>query len=444
MNNLNRTQISPLQRNGINAYLQRYLNTITDWQTYSEAIDTAGFSQQVKNVTAAYFGSRKLKGLSLLLAAHLLQQVTASLVSIAVRTWLGGQVLETYRGIAVRQSQASVWWQHQMPDWLQARLQVVESAYFHEAGRTWHNHTLEVTFSGRVTKTLAVLSLLSLPNRVFYFDRPLKQTDAVELALGVKDADSIPGFIGDLRELDTLLPFIRLLKLALYGLNWYLVDEAERDHRGPGIVGYNELNYPSGPLGGGSAVYPPAPPNDNRPYDAGGPYPYHRSGGYGYTPASPSLQTPYALAPHIAGSTAVTLVQAPLRLKLGIQRPDGRQDPLWYTVEEHGYLVYNGDRRQTGLGVAPMLEAQADGAIRELTSKWSVVHLETGHLLNDRALDSIYQARELAGLLAAIDWTQPFDQTPRADLERAQQIIGDFVKAVDMATYRAQSPGDLK
>ena len=162
----NKTQISPLNRNGINSYLQRYLNTVSNWQTYRDASDEESFQDKAKAVTQSYFGSRKLKGLSFLLTAHVVQQVSASLVSILIRTWLNGAVRNAHRGIVVKESQVAQKWVDQMPGWLTKRATMTDSYYFHEGGRTWHAHSFEIIISAQMTKTLTILTLLSLPNRV--------------------------------------------------------------------------------------------------------------------------------------------------------------------------------------------------------------------------------------------------------------------------------------
>ena len=446
------SSLSPGKRNGVNAYLQRYLDNVTDWGTYTASPDD--FTVTVRRVTETFFSSRKLKGAALLLSAHLLQQATASVVSLVVRTALRGRALDTYRGLAIRHSKLIDLWAGRVPPWLQERIRLSDSFYFHEGGRTWHCHTLTVTFAPALARALSSLTLLSFPNRSFYFDRAIPYTEAVDLALGLKDPDSVSGFIGDFRELDSLAPTFRILKLALYSLNWLLIDEEERDAGGPDVAGYNDLGYPSGPPSwGGAPPWGGAAGAYSSPGDAGSGYPGSpstwRSNPYAppgepsnypytqtpnaapYQPAhdpAPRSPIPYPLLP-TPRPIEVTLVPAPIRVKLSRQRPDGGHDPIWHTLEENTYLVLHGQNRQTGLGVAPLIDLHSDGVAQPLADQWSVVHLETGYLLSDEPLDSIYQARELAGLLAGLDWMRPFEQMPAGEIDRARQIVRDYYAA---------------
>jgi hypothetical protein len=82
-------------------------------------------------------------------------------------------------------------------------------------------------------------------------------------------------------------------------------------------------------------------------------------------------------------------------------------------LQENAFTVMAGER-ETGMAV-----------VREPAGKWAVAHLETGMALAGE-LDTIYEAEGLAALLAPIDWNQPFDEMPPAELEAAGEIIGRY------------------
>jgi hypothetical protein len=158
-------------------------------------------------------------------------------------------------------------------------LEVIEAGgyYFVESGRTWQCEgvTLELAQSSR---TLTRLHSLSLPHREYLFDRPVTipgirdpQPDELTLSIqaiidlvkGDRAAESIPGFIGSINELESLVMPLRGAKRFLFMANWLLIDSAERDD-GSGDVDYGRLvnGTPPGnlPAGGSGTSYRPLSP----------------------------------------------------------------------------------------------------------------------------------------------------------------------------------------
>ena len=72
---------TPPRRNAAEAWLRKYLNTLSDWQTYLTP-DGAGLENRAQSVTDAFFGPKVLKGAAWLFGTHLCQQATASAAAI--------------------------------------------------------------------------------------------------------------------------------------------------------------------------------------------------------------------------------------------------------------------------------------------------------------------------------------------------------------------------
>jgi hypothetical protein len=463
--------IPPTRRNGVEIYLRRYLNSVSDWNTY---LATGSLEGQAKAVTGAFFGARVLKGAALLLGAHLTQQATASAASLLVRGWLRGQELATHGGIAVRKLEPATlrrrqpWPQTETlaQEWrlflhfsglrgrcaetraaISRRVQLHDHYYFTEGGRTWLCYTLRFPNQGS-DRTLTALTLLSFPNRSYYFDRLLPFNLAVDLARGRSSSDDIPGFIGHVNELDLLLPLVRLFKLGLYGLNWYLVDPGERDSGpAPDVAGYNNLLPPNG-QGSGSQVRPysvqprggqgssPAPyatpPNSYYGYTGGDGW---RAGAPSTSPTAPPPPPPppgdsFGAPPAPASfpprnNASANLAPGPVKVYLELQNQSaGQNEQVWVAIEEEAYLVLDSYQRPTGLAVAPAVSLADDGSFVTHPQRWHIVHLETGRALNAAPLPSPYETRQLASqLLAAADWRRPFEQMTPQERARARAIL---------------------
>lgn len=65
MNITHPTQQSPFKRNGATAYVRRYLNAVSDWQTYAGVDPTRpqAAGDIVRQLTADYFSPGKLRAL---------------------------------------------------------------------------------------------------------------------------------------------------------------------------------------------------------------------------------------------------------------------------------------------------------------------------------------------------------------------------------------------
>lgn len=107
----------------------------------------------------------------------------------------------------------------------------------------------------------------------------------------------------------------------------------------------------------------------------------------------------------------VWLTQQPLDVH--IFQGDGT--PGIVRLDENAFAVMRGNE-ETGLGVAR--DPAKNGG-------WSVVHVDTGMALAGD-MDNVYEAEGLAQLLAPINWNQPFDEMPRAELKTAGKIIGKY------------------
>lgn len=446
MNITHPTQQSPFKRNGATAYVRRYLNAVSDWQTYAGVDPTRpqAAGDIVRQLTADYFSPGKLKGIALLLAAHLTQQTISTLATVLVRAAIHGNVLDTVHGIAVRQSNYHHRWNRLRPDRLANVAEMTDSYYFHEGGRTWLAYTLQIRL-WHETRTWSVLKLLSMPNRAFYFDRPPAYPQAVSVALGKTAADTLPGFLGDVNEPDAIVPPLRTLKLGLYLMEWLLVDPSERDSGLPSPTPYSDLTPPSGGTPGGTRPQPAAPPRNPGDYKgyygsyfgAAGvtnPYPPAYPNGNGvstqsYPPAYPNgMPTPHPAytngpAPTtIPPSTPTTLLEQPVSVLI---RVNGREQ--WHTVNRNAFVV-KAAGHDTGLAITPSIETLADGRIVEDDRRWNITHLGSGRQLNQVALPTRDRAQALAAaLITGIDWTRAVDDIPSADLDRAQAIIATAV-----------------
>ena len=244
------------RRNGIGGYLSRYLNTLTNWTTYRDVSDVADIPQRVLEVASQFFGlDGRIRGVfGLMIATHLIEGFTGAVATAAARLTLRGRPFGRYRGITLRQSPLSPRIGAAQNRLLRGRVIGSKGFYFHESGRTWHSHTATYRV-GDTPKTLTHIQSLSWPNREYFFDRELAPQDVVDLALGDRDPDTIPGFIGACNEIDGVIGITKSLKRLFYFGNWLLVDETERD-AGAEIVDYGDFR--GGP--GGSAGMPgPSP-----------------------------------------------------------------------------------------------------------------------------------------------------------------------------------------
>jgi hypothetical protein len=253
---------SAAARNGISGYVSRYLNTLTNWQTYGEVGNVEDIPQRILDVTARFFGlDGRIKGIfGILIATHLTEQITGAVATMAARLALRGKPFGRYRGITLRESPISPRVARGQARLLGAsRVLAGKGSYFHESGRTWHCNSTTYRV-GDMAKTLTHIQSLSLPNREYFFDRELQPQDVVDLVLGDRDPDTMPGYIGACNEIDGLLGVTKGIKRMMYVGNWLLVDEGERD-AGAEVVDYGDLGRgPSRGYAPSSSGSPSSPP----------------------------------------------------------------------------------------------------------------------------------------------------------------------------------------
>jgi len=245
----NRLIASASGRNGIAGYLNRSLGIISSWGTVERLLsgDTSALAHQVLGLaglrleekTASQVASEqtrkqnpdpvvsrqiKLNGVAGgMLGLHALEQATGVAATMLVRSTLRGKPSGTYRGVILR---------HLPLTKLPGPGRKAEGFYFHQGGRTWISRTAHYAISKDTVKTLTTVRSLSFPNRAFYFDRKMDERDVVDVVLGARDPDSLPGFLGYTGEFDSLVPSMGALKKGLMGINWLSIDETERGDAG--------------------------------------------------------------------------------------------------------------------------------------------------------------------------------------------------------------------
>jgi len=244
------------RRNGIAGHISRYLNTISNWSTYQDVENLADLPKRLMEVTSWFFGlDGRIKGVfGVLIATHLVERLTGAVATMTTRLALRGRSFGRYRGITLRQSPVSPLVGRGQNVLLHGRVQEAKGFYFHESGRTWHCHVARYRV-GDTVKTINHIQSLSFPSREFFFDRELPEQDVVDLVLGDKDPDNIPGYIGSINELDTLLTVTKVAKQVLYFANWLLVDEGERDGGKADLVDYERFGRGPGSGRDGGSGY---------------------------------------------------------------------------------------------------------------------------------------------------------------------------------------------
>lgn len=265
------------RRNGIIGQTQRYLDTLGHWDTYSDINSIEAIPERIAQVTAAYFGLKglaegriRLSGiLGAMILLHMLEQVTGGLATTGMRLYARGKPVASYRGITIRKSPFTPKAAELLDQVTGGRLLATDGTYFFESGRTWHCQSLTVPVGDEV-RTLTRLHSFSIPQREFFFDRPVvvlgdsepearERTIAIQriidLVKGDEFPETIPGFIGSVNELESLT-LLRPIKHLLFMINWLLIDPAERDHGSP-PVDYEIVLKGSPPGGAGhSSIYP--------------------------------------------------------------------------------------------------------------------------------------------------------------------------------------------
>lgn len=255
--------IDAARRNGINGQVSRYLNTLGSWSTYRDLTSLEEVPERVAQLTGAFFGVKglveghpRLAGiLGAIIAIHGLEYATAGAATTLTRLYGRGRPLVFYSGVTVRDSPGFAKKAGFINRLTGGRVLDARGCRFSEAGRTWscQSITLEV---GDGPRTLTRLHSYSLPQREFYFDRPVYVPGAgpepaegtryisiqrvIDLVRGNDSPDSIPGFIGQINEFENAVR-LGAVKRAFFGLNWLTVDEGERDGGLLDAVDYDAL-----------------------------------------------------------------------------------------------------------------------------------------------------------------------------------------------------------
>jgi hypothetical protein len=263
------------RRNGIFNQTQRYLDTLGSWHTYRDLGSIDEVPERIAQLTAAYFGLKGLtKGhlrlsgvLGFVIFVHALEQVTGGAATTGMRLYGRGQPVASYRGLTIRQSPFTPKIARILDQMTGGRVLAADGCYFFESGRTWHCQSLILPL-GDEHRTLTWLQTFSLPQREFFFDRPVtvpgnrepgegERTISIqriiEMIIGDEPPEAIPGFIGSVNELESLTP-LRPIKLLFFLTQWLLIDPAERDNAS-GPVDYGTVVKGLGGTGSGGATY---------------------------------------------------------------------------------------------------------------------------------------------------------------------------------------------
>jgi hypothetical protein len=238
------------QRNGIVGQVGRYLNTLGSWSTYRDLNKAEEIPERIAQVTATFLGVKgfvaghpRLTGLlGVIIGIHALEQVTGGLATTGMRLYARGQPVARYRGLLIRKSPFTPRQARLLNRVTGGRVLAANGYYFFEGGRTWHcqSMTLQV---GDTPRSFTRVQSFSLPQREYFFDRPVSVPGAeeagsaeknlpiqrvVDVIKGAEEPDGVPGFIGSVNELEGLTP-LKGLKHALFAANWLLLDEGERE-----------------------------------------------------------------------------------------------------------------------------------------------------------------------------------------------------------------------
>lgn len=104
-------------------------------------------------------------------------------------------------------------WQSSLTSWLNKgdlivqpkKLVSSDGVMFKSGATTWHRGTTVMKMEDG-PRTVSHLQSLSLPASHYYFDHPLSDENAVELAAGKVKPESVPGYVGHVSALEGLSP----------------------------------------------------------------------------------------------------------------------------------------------------------------------------------------------------------------------------------------------
>jgi len=96
-----------------------------------------------------------------------------------------------------------------------------EGVMFRWGQQSWHRGTISFE-TPQGERTITHLQTLSTPARHYYFDRPLTDTQAVDLAAGARRPERLPGFAGQISRTESLAPAWAGVKhsIILARLHW--------------------------------------------------------------------------------------------------------------------------------------------------------------------------------------------------------------------------------
>jgi hypothetical protein len=202
--------------------------------------------------------------LGAIIGVHALEKATGGVATTGMRLYARGRPVAGYRGIMIRKSPFTPRAVRALNRLTGGRVLEANGYYFFEGGRTWHAQS--TTFRvGDEPRTLTRVQSFSIPQREYYFDRPVTVPGDREPAEGEKtipiqrvidtvkgdeEPDAIPGFIGSVNELEGVTP-LRSLKRSMFAANWLLVDPGERDGGDSEYVDYDALVRGAKPGSGG-------------------------------------------------------------------------------------------------------------------------------------------------------------------------------------------------
>ena len=252
-------------RNGVAGYMSRALNTMSSWQTVNQVL--SGSKQwndvpgRLGDTALGLVGLGRDRGgklylanvAGLILATHAIEHGTGVAATMVARNAVRGIPYGQYRGVILRRNPYLAAMQklrrlarplqmYRPKNWFPSELK--DGFYFHQGGRTWSCLTAGYRVTKDTSKTLMSVKQLSFPGRAYYFDRRIDERDVVDVVLGDKDPDTIPGYLGGTNEIDAVVRPLGAAKKALMGLNWLTMDDTERDTRGEDFVDYGALAAP--------------------------------------------------------------------------------------------------------------------------------------------------------------------------------------------------------
>lgn len=255
--------VDAARRNGIYGQVSRYLSTLGNWGTYRDLTSVEEIPERVAQLTGAFFGVKGLlEGhpcltgiLGAIIGIHAVEYATASAATTLTRLYGRGKPLVIYSGVTVRDNPGFAKKANFINRLTGGRVLDARACYFGESGRTWSCQSISLEV-GDTLRTMTRIQSYSLPQREFFFDRPVYIPGAhpdpaegeryvtiqrvIDMVRGNDTPDSIPGFIGQINEFENATG-LGAVKRAFYAVNWVTVDEGERDGGGLDDVDYEAL-----------------------------------------------------------------------------------------------------------------------------------------------------------------------------------------------------------